>query len=57
LERAHLWAERDGRLSIRGYVNNLTNVTYSTFVASQGGNNLRFYNDQRTGGVTVRVDW
>jgi outer membrane receptor protein involved in Fe transport len=51
------WKHPDGRLSIRGYVNNALDVTYATFIGSTGGNNIRFYNDQRTGGVTVRVDW
>lgn len=51
------WRHPDGRLSIRGYVNNALDVTYATFIGSTGGNNIRFYNDQRTGGVTVRLDW
>ena len=51
------WKHPDGRLSIRGYVNNLFDVTSATFIGSTGGGNIRFYNDQRTAGVTVRVDW
>jgi len=51
------WRHPDGRLSIRGYINNLLDVSYATFIGSTGGNNIRFYNDQRTGGVTVRLDW
>ncbi len=51
------WKHPDGRLSIRGYVNNLFDVTYATFIGSGNGNNIRFYNDQRLAGVRVRVDW
>jgi outer membrane receptor protein involved in Fe transport len=51
------WRHPDSRLSIRAYVNNVFNVTYSTFIFANGGNNVRFYNDQTTAGVTVRVDW
>lgn len=51
------WRHPDSRLSIRGFINNAFNVTYANFIASSNGGNLRFYNNQRMGGVTVRVDW
>ena len=51
------WKHPEGRLSIRGYINNLFDVTYATFIGSSGTGNIRCFNDQRTAGVTVRVDW
>jgi iron complex outermembrane recepter protein len=51
------WKHPDGRLSIRGSISNLFDVTYATYIASSNGGNLRFYNNQRLGSVTVRLDW
>jgi iron complex outermembrane receptor protein len=51
------WKHPDSRLSVRGYVNNVFDVTYATFIGSGNANNIRYYNDQRMAGVTVRVDW
>jgi len=43
--------------SFGAHANNLLDVTYATFIGSGNGNSIRFYNDQRMGGVRVRVDW
>jgi iron complex outermembrane recepter protein len=51
------WTHPDGRLSINGFVNNLTDVYYSTSINSNPGLNLRFFNPPRTAGVRVKVDW
>jgi iron complex outermembrane receptor protein len=51
------WTHPDGRLAINGYVNNLTDVTYATSINSNPGSNLRFFNNPRTMGVRVKVDW
>jgi iron complex outermembrane receptor protein len=51
------WTHPDGRLSINGYVNNLTNIAYATSINANPGSNLRFFNNPRTVGVRVRVDW
>jgi len=51
------WRRPDGMLSIRGFVNNVFNVTYATNIINQAGNNIRFYNDPRMAGVRVRMDF
>jgi iron complex outermembrane receptor protein len=51
------WTHPDGRLSINGYVNNLTDVVYATSINSNPGSNLRFFNNPRTMGVRVKIDW
>ncbi|HVZ35828.1 MAG TPA: TonB-dependent receptor, partial [Polyangiaceae bacterium] len=51
------WKHPDGRISINGFVNNVTNVAYSTSLISTPGLNLRFVNPPRTAGVRFRVDW
>jgi iron complex outermembrane receptor protein len=51
------WTHPEGRLSINGYVNNLTDVVYSTSINANPGSNLRFFNNPRTVGVRVKVDW
>jgi len=51
------WTHPDGRLSINGYVNNLTDVVYATSINANPGSNLRFFNNPRTMGVRVKVDW
>ena len=51
------WKHPDGRISINGFVNNVTNLAYSTSIISTPGLNLRFFNPPRTAGVRVRVDW
>jgi iron complex outermembrane recepter protein len=51
------WEHPEGRLSIRGYVNNVFNTTYANTIISTAGNNIRFYNNQRMAGVRVRVNW
>jgi hypothetical protein len=45
------------RLSINGYVNNLTDVVYATSINANPGSNLRFFNNPRTVGVRVKVEW
>ncbi len=51
------WTHPDGRLSINGFVNNLTDIAYITSLNTNPGLNLRFFNPPRTAGVRVRVDW
>jgi iron complex outermembrane receptor protein len=51
------WTHPDGRLSINGYVNNLTDVVYATSINSNPGSNLRFFNNPRTAGIRVKVIW
>jgi iron complex outermembrane receptor protein len=51
------WKHPDGRISINGFVNNVTNIAYSTSIISTPGLNLRFFNPPRTAGVRFRVDW
>ena len=51
------WTHPDGRLAINGYVNNLTDVTYATSINANPGSNLRFFNNPRTMGIRVKVDW
>jgi iron complex outermembrane receptor protein len=51
------WKHPDGRISINGFVNNVTNLAYSTSIISTPGLNLRFFNPPRTAGVRFRVDW
>jgi iron complex outermembrane receptor protein len=51
------WRRTDGLLSIRGFVNNVLDITYATQIGSNSGNNGRFYNNPRMAGVRVRMDW
>jgi len=51
------WTHPDGRLAINGFVNNVGNIAYTTSINSNPGSNLRFFNNPRTVGVRVRVDW
>ena len=51
------WTHPDGRLSINGFVNNLTDIAYVTSLNTNPGLNLRFFNPPRTAGVRVRLDW
>jgi iron complex outermembrane recepter protein len=51
------WTHPDGRLSINGYVNNLTDIAYATSINANPGSNLRFFNNPRTAGVRVKLDW
>jgi hypothetical protein len=51
------WTHPDGRLSISAFVNNVFNIAYTTTIISTPNLNLRFFNDPRTAGVRVRVEW
>lgn len=51
------WKHPEGRLSIRGTISNVFNVTYANYIGSGNGGNTRGYNNQRLGSVTVRLDW
>jgi len=51
------WRRTDGLLSIRGFVNNVFDITYATAIGSTSGNNNRNYNNPRTAGLRVRMDW
>ena len=51
------WRRTDGLLSIRGFVNNVFDITYATAIGSTSGNNNRNYNNPRMAGVRVRMDW
>jgi outer membrane receptor protein involved in Fe transport len=51
------WRRTDGLLSVRGFVNNVFDTAYATTIASTAGNNIRFFNDPRTAGVRVRMDF
>jgi iron complex outermembrane receptor protein len=51
------WAHPDGRIRISGYVNNVTNLAYSTTTITTPNLNLRFFNPPRTAGIRFRVDW
>jgi iron complex outermembrane receptor protein len=51
------WTHPEGRLSISGYVNNVTDITYATSINANPGSNLRFFNNPRTAGVRVKIDW
>ncbi len=51
------WKHPDGRISINGFVNNVTNLAYSTSIIATPGLNLRFFNPPRTAGIRFRVDW
>ncbi len=51
------WKHPDGRISLGAFVNNVTDMFYSTSIISTPGLNLRFYNPPRTAGVRFRVDW
>ncbi len=50
------WRHPDGRLSIRGFVNNVFNIAYANTIISDT-NNIRAYNNPRMAGVRVRLDW
>jgi iron complex outermembrane receptor protein len=51
------WKHPDGRISINGFINNVSNLAYSTSIITTPTLNLRFYNPPRTAGVRFRVDW
>ncbi|MEO8181753.1 MAG: TonB-dependent receptor [Deltaproteobacteria bacterium] len=51
------WRRPDGLMSVRGFVNNVFNVTHATGIVSQSGFNSRFFNDPRMMGVRVRMDF
>ncbi|MEO8184656.1 MAG: TonB-dependent receptor [Deltaproteobacteria bacterium] len=51
------WKHPDGRIAINAYVNNVTNIAYSTSIISTPGLNLRFFNPPRTAGVRFKVEW
>ena len=51
------WKHPDGRISINAFVNNVTNLAYSTSIITTPTLNLRFFNPPRTAGVRFRVDW
>ena len=51
------WFAWSSVLAINGYVNNLTDVVYATSINANPGSNLRFFNNPRTVGVRVKVDW
>ncbi|MEY4549252.1 MAG: hypothetical protein RL685_5447 [Pseudomonadota bacterium] len=51
------WTHTDGRLSVNGFVNNLTDIYYTTSISTNPGLNLRFFNPPRTYGVRVKVEW
>ena len=51
------WTHPDGRLSLNGYVNNLTDIAYTTSINANPGSNLRFFNNPRTVGVRMKVMW
>jgi iron complex outermembrane receptor protein len=51
------WKHPDGRISINAFVNNVSNLAYSTSIITTPTLNLRFYNPPRTAGVRFRVDW
>jgi iron complex outermembrane recepter protein len=51
------WRHPDGRFSIHGFVNNVTNATFPTSIIATPGLNLRFFNTPRTAGIRARVDW
>lgn len=50
------WQHPDGRLSIRGFVNNVFNIAFANTIISDT-NNIRSYNNPRMAGVRVRMDW
>jgi iron complex outermembrane receptor protein len=51
------WKHPDGRISLNAFLNNVTNLAYSTSIIATPTLNLRFYNPPRTAGVRFRVDW
>ena len=51
------WTHPDGRLAVNGFVNNLTDVAYATSINANPGSNLRFFNNPRTVGVRMKVEW
>jgi iron complex outermembrane receptor protein len=51
------WKHPDGRISINAFINNVTNLAYSTSIITTPTLNLRFYNPPRTAGVRFKVDW
>jgi iron complex outermembrane receptor protein len=51
------WKHPDGRIAVNAFVNNVTNVAYSTSIISNADLNLRFFNPPRTAGVRMRVEW
>ncbi len=51
------WTHTDGRLSVNGFINNLTDIYYVTSLSTNPGLNLRFFNPPRTYGVRVKVEW
>ena len=44
-------------ISVRGFVNNVFNITYATNIISQAGFNGHYFNDPRMAGVRVRLDF
>jgi len=51
------WKKPDGMISVRGFVNNVFNITYATNIISQAGFNGHYFNDPRMAGVRVRLDF
>ncbi len=51
------WTHPDGRISINGFINNVTNIAYSTSIIANADLNLRFFNPPRTAGVRMKVEW
>jgi iron complex outermembrane recepter protein len=51
------WKHPDGRISLNAFINNITNLAYSTSIITTPTLNLRFYNPPRTAGVRFKVDW
>jgi iron complex outermembrane recepter protein len=51
------WKHPDGRISLNAFINNVTNLAYSTSIIATPTLNLRFYNPPRTAGVRFKVDW
>jgi iron complex outermembrane receptor protein len=51
------WKHPDGRISINAFLNNVTNLAYTTSIVTTPTLNLRFFNPPRTAGVRFRVDW
>jgi outer membrane receptor protein involved in Fe transport len=51
------WKHPDGRISINAFLNNVTNLAYTTSIITTPTLNLRFFNPPRTAGVRFRVDW
>jgi iron complex outermembrane receptor protein len=51
------WKHPDGRISLNAFLNNVTNLAYTTSIVATPSLNLRFYNPPRTAGVRFKVDW